>query len=71
MGNKASNHKAETNSVRLGWWTGAEIADRKDLGYHESQRASAHAGYCGFSHVGGKTTISDSDAKEGQAMLAG
>lgn len=29
MGNKASNHKAETNSVRLGWWTGAEIADRR------------------------------------------
>lgn len=44
---------------------------QKDLECHESQSASAHAGYCGFSNVGGKTTISDSDAKEGQAILAG
>lgn len=45
MGNKAPNHRAEPNGMRLGCWTGAEISDRKDLECCVSQSPGARAGY--------------------------
>lgn len=62
---------AEASDMRLGCWTATEILDRKSLEFCESESCSAYGGDCGFKKVKGKTPVSDSDAKEGVATLAG